>query len=251
MPTDAKMKEQLLRQERAEIEFHIGKGDFSAIIGSRTPEEREVLFVLLKEGAALPISTIRNYIVRNYASKYREQILKLTYTDLYLLDSEYAGSVPKKAEKEWKRIQVKKFNDEAVETILDLLSKKEKDEADIILSILDDSTIRHAGLKPIPFFRKVAVWDKALQKIGASAPSRKAVVTAVRNLDGVELDKNSKPLFEGIGLLSKRLLEGTKGDWAYSVPSHIRELWEQKRQQVQERIMKGYTPTDSDRELYS
>lgn len=250
MPTDVKMKEQQIRQERAEIEFHIGKGDFSAIIGSRTPEEREVLLVLLKENAALTIGTIRNYIVRSYADRYKEQLLKLTGTELYMVDPNYTGSVPKKAEKDWKRMSMEKWNATAIEYIK-RYQKTDKDKADLLKSFTDDAALIQHSIDPLPLYLKVAVWDKALQKIGSSAPSRKAVVTAVRYLDGLELDKNNQPVFEGIGLLGKRMLEGTKGDWAYSVPSHIRELWEQKRQQVQERIMKGYTPTDSDRELYS
>ncbi len=80
--------------------------------------------------------------------------------------------------------------------------------------------------------------------------SRKAVVTAVRYLDGLELNKNNEAVFEGLGLLGKRKLEGTKGDWAYYVSPHVRELWEAKCQQVQERVMKGYKPTDSNKELY-
>ncbi len=249
MSNTAKMKEQQLRQERAEIEFHMNKEDFSSIIGSRTPEEREVLLVLLKENAALTIGTVRNYIVRNYASRYKEQLMRLTGTELYLVDPNYTGSVSKKAEASWKRINIEKIN----ATVVDYIKKYQKsdeEKANILKSFTEDAVLVQHSIDPLPLYLKVVVWDKALQKIGSSAPSRKAVVTAVRYLDGLELDKNNEPVFEGLGLLSKRKLEGTKGDWAYYVATRIRNLWDAKCQQVQERVMKGYKPTDSDKELY-
>ena len=249
MPTDAKMKEQQLRQERSELEFYMEKEDFSSIIGSRTPDEKEVLIVLLKENAALTIGTIRNCIVRSYADRYKEQLLKLTNTELYLIDPNYTGSVSKKSEKEWKHIGMEKWISAAIESIKKY-EKTDQDKANILKTFIDDAALIQHNINPLPMYVKVAVWDKALQKIGSSAPSRKAVITSVRYLDGIELDRNNQPVFEGLGLLSKRKLEGTKGDWAFYVATRIRNLWDVKCQQMQERVMKGYKPTNSDKELY-